>query len=255
LEAANTPAAAATPASSVFARVVVGVDGAEPAYEACRQAAMLVDPGGSIEVFSAVYIPGAELAGWPPARVDEELRREAGGALTKAAELAGPTAEQRLIAAPPLPALLDEITRRQATLVAVGTRGRSGFSDLVIGGVTAGLLHRAPCSVLVARRPLGERSFPRAIVVGDDGSAGSGAALEAARHMADRFRASLKVVAAADRPVEELVAAACDADLLVVGSRGVRGLRTLGSVSERVAHRAPCSVLVVRGPRSPRGTL
>jgi nucleotide-binding universal stress UspA family protein len=37
-----------------------------------------------------------------------------------------------------------------------------------------------------------------------------------------------------------------DADLLVVGSRGLDGFRALGSVSERVAHEASCSVLVVR---------
>jgi nucleotide-binding universal stress UspA family protein len=37
-----------------------------------------------------------------------------------------------------------------------------------------------------------------------------------------------------------------DADLVVVGSRGLHGLRALGSVSERVAHRSHASVLVVR---------
>jgi len=49
-------------------------------------------------------------------------------------------------------------------------------------------------------------------------------------------------------PVEALIerAAEVDADLLVVGSRGVHGMAALGSVSERVAHRAGCSVLVVR---------
>jgi nucleotide-binding universal stress UspA family protein len=36
------------------------------------------------------------------------------------------------------------------------------------------------------------------------------------------------------------------ADLVVVGSRGLRGLKALGSVSERVAHQARSSVLVVR---------
>ena len=36
-------------------------------------------------------------------------------------------------------------------------------------------------------------------------------------------------------------------DLLVVGSRGTNGARSLGRVSERVAHDAPLSVLVVRG--------
>jgi nucleotide-binding universal stress UspA family protein len=37
-----------------------------------------------------------------------------------------------------------------------------------------------------------------------------------------------------------------EADLLVLGSRGLHGLRALGSISEQVAHRATCSVLVVR---------
>jgi nucleotide-binding universal stress UspA family protein len=35
-------------------------------------------------------------------------------------------------------------------------------------------------------------------------------------------------------------------DLLILGSRGVDGLRSLGSVSERVAHESKASVLVVR---------
>jgi nucleotide-binding universal stress UspA family protein len=51
----------------------------------------------------------------------------------------------------------------------------------------------------------------------------------------------------ADDPVRALVAAAADADLVVVGSRGLHGLKSLGSVSERVAHDARCSTLVVRG--------
>ena len=48
------------------------------------------------------------------------------------------------------------------------------------------------------------------------------------------------------RPVEALVAASHAADLLVVGSRGLHGAKALGSVSERVAHQAACSVLVAR---------
>ena len=50
----------------------------------------------------------------------------------------------------------------------------------------------------------------------------------------------------AQHPVVALVEAARDADLLIVGSRGLHGLKALGSVSERVAHDASCSVLVVR---------
>jgi nucleotide-binding universal stress UspA family protein len=49
-----------------------------------------------------------------------------------------------------------------------------------------------------------------------------------------------------DAPVDALVEAAAASDLLIVGNRGLHGLCTLGSISERVAHKALCSVLVVR---------
>lgn len=49
-------------------------------------------------------------------------------------------------------------------------------------------------------------------------------------------------------PATALLHAAGDADLLVVGSlgRGALGGLRLGSVSSQVAHRAPCSVLIVK---------
>ncbi len=69
---------------------------------------------------------------------------------------------------------------------------------------------------------------------------------------ADRIR---RVDLAFEFPFVEVVAsagpaahalAATPADLLVVGSRGLSGVLALGSVSERVAHEAATSVLVVR---------
>jgi nucleotide-binding universal stress UspA family protein len=48
------------------------------------------------------------------------------------------------------------------------------------------------------------------------------------------------------RAIDVLTTESESADLVVVGSRGLRGLKSLGSVSERIAHRASCSVLVVR---------
>jgi nucleotide-binding universal stress UspA family protein len=252
---------------AVFTRVVAGADGGEPGYEACRQAAQLVAPGGSLEVFTAVYLAEAALAGWSASQLAEDLQREAQAASAKALELVGPDATARVVDAPPLRALLRELVQEQATLVAVGTHGHRRLTEIMIGGVSGALLHEAPCSVLIARPAVAP--FPRSIVVGIDGSECADAALATAQYLAERFDTGLRIVTAlhADvdlghaslrtpflekieaHPVEALAVAAERADLLVVGSRGLHGIRALGSVSERVAHRAPCSVLVVRGHR------
>jgi nucleotide-binding universal stress UspA family protein len=53
---------------------------------------------------------------------------------------------------------------------------------------------------------------------------------------------------ASGSPHEQIIRCARElgAGLIVIGSRGLGGVKALGSVSERVAHQAPCSVLVAR---------
>ena len=164
--------------------------------------------------------------------------------------------------------LLDEIESWHASLVAVGPHGHSRALGLLLGGVSTALLHDAPCSVLLARAAP-ENRFPSGILVGVDGSDHSLAAAAVARSIADRFGSELVVVVAkggkpvdlgpirelssevvtdSGKPVEVLADLSKEVDLLVVGSRGLHGLAAIGSVSERVAHRAACSTLVVRPP-------
>jgi len=52
-------------------------------------------------------------------------------------------------------------------------------------------------------------------------------------------------------PAAQLLRAAQDADMLVVGSRGHGGFAglLLGSVSQQVAHHAPCPVVIVPEPK------
>lgn len=52
------------------------------------------------------------------------------------------------------------------------------------------------------------------------------------------------------RPARILIDLSNDADLLVVGSRGLGGFKglVLGSVSQQLANHAPCSLLIVRSP-------
>jgi nucleotide-binding universal stress UspA family protein len=259
---ASTVSGSSFDGSSVFERVVAGVDGTEAGLEAVRQASRLVAPDGRLEVFTATYLVEANLTGWTPEQVAAQLEEEAGAAIRQAKELAGPRADARHVNGPPLPSLLRELRESDATLAVLGTHGHGRLSEILIGGVVGELLHNAPCSVLVARPPLVRGLFPSKIVVGVDGSEEAEAAVATARHLAERFRARLYVVAALhDRslhlerarksspveveqtPVQALTGV--DADIVVVGSRGLHGVRALGSVSERVAHRCDCSVLVV----------
>jgi nucleotide-binding universal stress UspA family protein len=143
--------------------------------------------------------------------------------------------------------LLDEIERSGATLAVVGCRGLSRPQGIARGAATTTVVHEAPCSVLVARDTDLEDAWPRTIVAGLDGTPESERAVAVAHLLAARLGSRLYLVTAtrAD-PVSVLADESEDADLLVVGSRGLRGVRALASVSERVAHEARCPVLVVK---------
>ncbi|MEA5466187.1 universal stress protein [Leptothoe sp. PORK10 BA2] len=51
----------------------------------------------------------------------------------------------------PGPALCDVATDWRADLIVMGRRGRSGFSELLLGSVSNYAMHHAPCSVLTVQ--------------------------------------------------------------------------------------------------------
>jgi nucleotide-binding universal stress UspA family protein len=255
---------------AVFDRVLCGLDATPDGLEVARQAAQLRAEGGELTVVSALDIGATAQAGWTASRAEAELRAELEGAL-EAARTAIENADFKLLEGRPDQVLLAEAVRSNATLVAVGTHGISRPVGIALGTVTTMILHEAPCSVLVVRERPPEAPIPRSIVVGVDGSPESAVAVEVASALAERFGIETQLWAIRDgkdfdqsavdlisdnvrfedgKPVEMLVGAAGPNDLLVVGSRGLHGIRALGSVSERVAHKAHCSVLVVRPPAS-----
>ena len=252
---------------SLFDRIVVGVDGSEPGFEACRQAAVLAPDDAFIEAVSVVDIAEAVHAGLSAPLVADRLARDGEAALERAAEILGERVRTQLIDGAASKALRNELGRVDATALVIGTHGHARATEILLGGVAGELLHTAHCSILVARAPAQPAAFPRSIVVGIDGSDEAAAALAAAEQLAGRFGVRPRIVVASggknvevaralaraplaeqldEHPVRALVEASQSADIVVVGSRGLHGVRALGSVSERVAHQAACSVLVVR---------
>lgn len=143
--------------------------------------------------------------------------------------------------------LLAEIERTGAALAVVCSEGHSRPVGIALGAAATTVLHEAPCSVLVARATSDPGTWPRTIVVGADGTPESEQAVEVARELAERLGARLYLVTASHTdPVTVLAEESEAADLVVVGHRGLTGVRSLGSVSERVAHEARCPVLVVK---------
>jgi nucleotide-binding universal stress UspA family protein len=263
---------------SLLECVVCGVDGTDESRAAVSQVGRLLDgAGGECRVvLVSVWNTGASVAvGWSPpiARTasfpQEELRAAVDGVRPLLPESVA--VETVVVEGPPGPMMLTEIGRHKATLVAVGSHDHRRISGILLGSVAAQLLHEAPCAVLMARGQPRE-AFPARVAVGADGSEESGRAIQAAAAIAKARGSKLEAVVAtgggtpdpaavrsaldaaggpetplrmeSDAPVDAL--SRLDHELLVIGSRGLQGLRSLGSVSERVAHEARCSVLVVR---------
>jgi nucleotide-binding universal stress UspA family protein len=248
-------------AERLFEHVLCGVDGTPASTAAVEQALRLQD--GRLTLVAAANLAQAAQAGMAARHAAGELQDEAEEALAAAGAIA-PGAARKVVNGDPVAVLLREA--EDATVAVVGSHGHGRARGMLLGTVAARLVHDAPCSVLVARPAADPDRWPQSVVVGVDGSEQSAAAFAAARLIAERFDGTMRAVVAtkdasaaepartiaADleeevgRAKDVLVRASESADLVVVGSRGLRALKALGSVSERVAHGASCSVLVVR---------
>ena len=251
----------------LFARIVVGIDGTAWGIAALEQVLALAPPGASVDAVTALNTRPARRAGFDAPHWVEILTNEASTAQKTAAEMLEGRADARarVVRGDPIPALRRARDEGDATLLALGGRHSSRFLGIMLGDTASELLHEAGCSILIAR-PHPEATWrPRRVVVGIDGSPPSLVALAAADELGARLGSTLLVVSTTDgtsprpeetwtervdswdavHPAAALVERSREADLVVVGSRGLHGLRAIGSVSERVAHHARCSVLVV----------
>jgi nucleotide-binding universal stress UspA family protein len=260
----------------VFKRALVGIDGSPAALLALRLTGRLLVPDGRVLALTVAEVHLAAHAGMDAAVWAEQIDRDAHAAsLAAERELEGAGGEARVVRGYAAHSLLATAGKIDAELIAIGSHGTSRAVGIALGSVATRVIHDAPCSVLVARGDPQFKNFPQSIVVGIDTSPEAVEAQVMAMALGAAYGARVRPLTAtgghplpeeaalitdldARSPVEALVDASRTNDLIVVGSRGLHGVRALGSVAERVAHQAHCPVLIVRGQtetiRSRRGS-
>ena len=139
--------------------------------------------------------------------------------------------------------------------IVVGTDGSDTAARAVDQAMEMARIHGATLHVVTAYRPLSEREvYERQRGL----SPAKAAAIDEATHARELLQSVASSATAAGVSVElhgrpgdpgnALVQVIKDveADLVVVGNRGMTGLRrVLGSVPNHVAHAAPCTVMIV----------
>jgi len=259
-----------------FGRIVCGIDGSRSSAVAAEQAIALSGPGTALVFVCVREARGAgatRQATVSTERADTALE----GAVGAARDAGVDAAAEILPGHDPRSALLDEASR--SDLLVVASHGGSRAGGIALGSTASAAVHRAHVPVLVARRPPEGIAFPERIIVATDGSPDAERAVELTARIGKWHGASVYLLSVDPGPHGEpsriavdavdvtaalgreptVLRASGDADerilemvasqraaLLAVGSRGLTGVRALGSVSEQVAHRAPCSVLVAR---------
>ncbi|MEU7021294.1 universal stress protein [Streptomyces sp. NPDC048717] len=136
-------------------RIVVGVDGSAPSLRAlkwaARQAAATGDTVQAVISWEypaswATLMPGVP-PGFDPQHLAEQILDETVSQALPADQAAAVTLT--VVGGNPSQALID--AAKDADLLVVGDRGRSGFKAAVLGSVSSNVAQHAPCPVVVVR--------------------------------------------------------------------------------------------------------
>ena len=141
-------------------RVLVAIDGSSGSEQAARLVGSTAWPPGTTVALLSVVDPGAWIPPGPGVPAKEGLVNEGevaayyeGHRLASSAELerVGLTVESTEVRGRPADSIVDEARRTRADLVVLGSRGHGRIAALLLGSVSAAIVDRASCPVLVAR--------------------------------------------------------------------------------------------------------
>ncbi|HEX8690159.1 MAG TPA: universal stress protein [Solirubrobacterales bacterium] len=186
MAATETTTQSTTSEAKALKRLLVGFDGSEGGRDALELARLIgATTGAAVSV--ATVIPYGPLP-IPYAVLDDEDAREAEPLFEEARERLGDLEVETHAFGGGSPAMVmtTRAEREDVDLVVVGSPHRGAIGRAVMGSVAHGLLHGAPCAVVVAPRGYGEERHEviRTIAVAYDGTPEAKAALAYAEAIA-----------------------------------------------------------------------
>jgi len=240
-------------------------------------AATLAGPGGHLTLLAVTAVKGSgayTTAAIAPGRAKRIL-----SSAKHIAEKAGVPATTVVDpGSPPVDVILERA--RDHDLLVIGAPATSWLGGMLVGGVATVALSQFTTPMLVVRDPFAGSLRGRQILVASDGERDSDDIVKLAGRLGQSQGAQVRLVNALGaeskmnprgiqgqaRTLKHMLADACEepyiepgkawdvvlsaakstkADMIVMGSRRLGGVRAFGSVSRRVVHDAPCSVLLL----------
>jgi nucleotide-binding universal stress UspA family protein len=162
--------------------IVVGLDGSDESGLALRWAVAVAQlanlPVRAVEAWT--YPKLSVVPGRPPllpaAEMDQRTAEDIRDVVTKVLGKIPSTVSVEALRGPAAAAILQTLT--PDSVLVLGTRGRGGFSGLLLGSVSRECLEYAPCPVVIVRHDRPPVDSDGVILVGKDGSDGAARALD-----------------------------------------------------------------------------
>ena len=180
----------------MFDRIVIGVDDREGGRDALALADTFARATGGTLIAVRAYLQESHPTRATVGGFEQDLRADASAELSRAVSDAGVEAQRVVVGDISIARALQHAAEQDdAGLLVVGSTHWGPIGRVLAGGVTASVLHHAPCPVAVAPRDYAEHDGAlRAIGVGFDGSRESQAALALATELAKAAGASLQIL-------------------------------------------------------------
>jgi nucleotide-binding universal stress UspA family protein len=191
---------------SIFpTRILLATDGSEDADLALRTAVDVAEKTGSeLHVVHAWHsVPSTRFEPYIRAQLKKEAQELLAEQVGYIKAKGDDAARAHLMEGPAADEIVDLAEELGADLVVIGSQGMGSVGSLLVGSVSEGVVHHAPCPVLVVRG--GQEAWPpQRIVIGDDGSEPAKKAGELGAVIAKLFGTDTVLVRAHENPFEPI---------------------------------------------------